>query len=424
MEEFEGESVVLTELEDALRNKTPALLSKSLFSETDIIRLPVQLNPFTEANLRNALWYALREYNVRGEANLKGGRIDLLCEHAGLKIGIECKSDFKNVGEKDFGYEAFVDAFYLASFGGVCFDEEYEFSLDYLESKVTGRASALELLRRITFGEAAVDMRGRTLGEVVEHIRAEGSRRHEQEKKRLLKDLMVKYRNGIHFPKPYGVLLYHPFGELWVAKSATAVRKTSGTKARRSTSTEAFINFSVWKHFMEQGYIVTSESELPHAKWWDVVVKRVNVRTKLGIGIPREIRQPVLRGHGRIDVVAMPRSCINEVDSSKVKVVGVECKASDRGLSRLEEQLNSYIMSKDVSHLYVAVPERYERKLRGFLRQFPSVGLLAITKHGVEEVKEAEGLELRDLSMMSVERRVIDGGGKFRERLYVGATDL
>ena len=107
-----------------------------------------------------------------------------------------------------------------------------------------------------------------------------------------------------------------------------------------------------------------------------------------------------------------------------MKVVGVECKASDRGLSRLEEQLNSYIMSKDVSHLYVAVPERYERKLRGFLRQFPSIGLLAITKHGVEEVKEAEGLELRDLSMMSVERRVIDGGGKFRERLYVGATDL
>ena len=52
---------------------------------------------------------------------------------------------------------------------------------------------------------------------------------------------------------------------------------------------------------MEQGYIVTSESELPR---WDVVVKRVNVRTKLGIGIPREIRQPVLRGHGRIDVVA------------------------------------------------------------------------------------------------------------------------
>ncbi|MDF2955906.1 MAG: hypothetical protein OD815_001522, partial [Candidatus Alkanophagales archaeon MCA70_species_2] len=60
----------------------------------------------------------------------------------------------------------------------------------------------------------------------------------------------------------------------------------------------------------------------------------------------------------------MPRSGINEVDSSKVKVVGVECKASasDRGLNRLEEQLNSYIMSKDVSHLYVAVPERYERK--------------------------------------------------------------
>ena len=113
MEEFEGESVVLTELEDALRNKTPTLLSKSLLSETDIIRLPVQLNPFTEANLRNALWYALREYNVRGEANLKGGRIDLLCEHAELKVGIECKSDFKNVGEKDFGYEAFVDAFYL-----------------------------------------------------------------------------------------------------------------------------------------------------------------------------------------------------------------------------------------------------------------------------------------------------------------------
>jgi len=53
---------------------------------------------------------------------------------------------------------------------------------------------------------------------------------------------------------------------------------------------------------MEQGYIVTSESELPR---WDVVVKRVNVRTKLGIGIPREIRQPALRGHGRIDVVAM-----------------------------------------------------------------------------------------------------------------------
>ena len=79
---------------------------------------------------------------------------------------------------------------------------------------------------------------------------------------------------------------------------------------------------------------------------------------------------------------------------------------------------------RGVSHLYIAVPERYERKLRGFLRQFPSVGLLAITKHGVEEVKEAEGMELRNLSLMSVERRVTDGRRKFRERLYMGAINL
>ncbi|HIH96641.1 MAG TPA: hypothetical protein HA348_04070, partial [Thermoplasmata archaeon] len=363
----------LIEIEDTFEmREAPALLEPSLFRDTNKISVPVQVNPLTEDNLKNALWYALEEFEVYGEVDLgKGfGRIDLLCDNSGVRVGIECKDKFlKNIGKKDFDYanSPVLDALYFASFAV----GDYEWSLDYIEAKIMGREPILETLRKYTFMKEQHKMRDHTYEEVIYHTVGKGPEEHQKEKEIQLKKRRVKYREGIDIP-PYGVILYNPLGEIWVAGGAKLLG--NGTLPSYSPTKEAFINFSVWKHFKNMNYIVATECELPRAVGFeerDIKRKTREVgwaRLPPGMYVNGYVSTIVHTGHNTIDITAMPKSNRNETDSSKLEIVGIECKASINK-DKLSKQLESYLNSGDLSELYLAIPQKLENRAIKLLTQ-------------------------------------------------------
>jgi hypothetical protein len=433
----------LIEIEDTLEmREAPALLEPSLFRDTNKISLPRQVNLLTEDNLKNALWYALEDFEggVYGEVNLgKGyGRVDLLCENFRIKgadfvlilmpvrVGIECKNTFlENIGKKDFGYanSPVLNALYFASFAV----GYYEFSLDYIEAKIKGRKTVLQLSRWIDFGKRSIEMRGGSFEDVI-HMHRVGSD-NKREMKKQLESLRVEYREGIDIP-PYGVILYNPLGEMWVASGAQELIHYTPPPAEEKIkpAKEAVINYSVWKYFKNMNYILAAECELPRAVKFEVRKIKRKTRDLGGIRLPPGmyvngyVSTTTHTGHYTIDITAMPKSCVNETNPSKLEITGVECKpsTSDRNLSELKAQLPSYQNSGDLSCLYVAVPKKYEREIKEFLKEqkFTNVGILTVGDKGeVEEIKEAKELELKKPDLFEIEKRKVEDG-RFKERLY------
>jgi hypothetical protein len=429
---------LLIEIEDALEMREAlALLEPSLFQDTNKISLPRQVNPLTEDNLRNALWYALEEFEVYGEVNLGEGfgRIDLLCDDSGVRVGIECKDEFlKNIGKKDFDYarSSALNALYFASFA----IGDYEFSLDYIEAMIMDKEPILETLRKYTFIKEADKMRGRTYEDVIYHLVGEASEEHQKERENLLKRLRVKYRNGIDMPLPYekiGIILYNPLGEMWIANGAKLLG--NGTLPSYSPTKEAFIKYSVWKYFKNMNYIVATECELPRAVGFEARnIKRKTrevggARLPPGMYVNGYVSTTVHTGHNTIDITAMPRSNLNETDPSKLEITGIECKAAINK-DKLSKQLESYLKSGDLSELYLAIPQELEYRANKLLTQryldekedLTSVGILSVGANGeVEEIKEAKKLEMKNPSFFEIEKRKVEDG-RFRERIYTERT--
>jgi hypothetical protein len=426
----------LVEIEDALElREVPALLELSLFQDTNKISLPEQVNPLTEDNLKNALWYALGEFEVYGEVNLGEGygRIDLLCDNSDVRVGIECKEEFlKSIGKKDFDYasSSVLDALYFASFG----IGDYEFSLDYIEAKIMGKEPILEKIGKKIFEEKAVSTKGmegfkRGLP-ITAGIIKERDDKYQSEKKKWLEEHRTKYREGINIP-PYGVILYNPLGEMWVANGAKLLGK--GSLPSYSPTKEAFIKYSVWKYFKNMNYIVATESELPRAvRFEGRNIKRKTrevmggARLPPGMYINGYVSTTIHTGHNTIDITAMPKSCVNETNPSKLEITGIECKAAINK-DKLSKQLESYLKSGDLSELYLAIPQELENRAIKLLTQryldekesLTSVGILSVGANGeVEEKKEAKELEMKNPSFFSIEKRKVEDG-RFRERIYL-----
>ena len=421
-------STKLVEIEDTLEmREAPVLLEPSLFQTTNKISLPKQVNPLTEDNLKNALWYALEEFEVYGEVNLgRYGRIDLLCDNSGVRVGVECKADFENIENKDINYKEspVLNALYFASFAV----GDYEFSLDKLGTKIKGGKSALELLRYISTAKKMKEARGHSFEDAV-HKFKENPKEYQKEKENFLKYIRVKYREGIDIP-PFGTILYNPLGEMWVANGAQELMHYTSPHAEEKIkpAKEAVINYSVWKYFKNMNYIVATECELPRAVKFEVRKIKRKTRDLGGIRLPPGmyvngyVSTTTHTGHYTIDITAMPKSCINETNPSKLEITGVECKpsTSERNLSELKTQLPSYKNSGDLSCLYVAVPKKYEREIKEFLKEqkFTNVGILIVGDKGeVEEIKEAKELELKKPDLFEIEKRKVEDV-RFKERLY------
>ena len=426
----------LVEIEDALEmRETPALLEPSLFRDTNKISLPYQVNPLTEDNLKNALWYVLEGFEVYGEVNLgKGyGRIDLLCDNSsvragsgvmvssGIRVGVECKNNFMNIRKKDLNYakSPVINALYFASFAVW----GYEFSLDYLEAKIKGRKTVLQLSRWIDFGKRSIEMREGNFEDVV-HMHRVGSDKYKKEMENQLKSLREKYRGGIDIP-PYGIILYNPLGEMLVSGAQELIHYTSPpAKEKIKPAKEAFIKYSVWKHFKDLEYIVAAECELPGAT--TIETKYVSREVSYGaINLPREVPQRFHKGQNTIDITAMPKSCVNDTNPSKLKIMGVECKASINK-DKLSKQLESYLKSGDLSELYLAIPQVLESRAKKLLMQqrldkkedLASVGILSVDDNGeIEEIKEAKELEMKKPDFFEIEKEKVEDG-RFKEMLY------
>jgi len=150
----------LIEIKDALElREAPALLEPALFQDTNKISLPVQVNPLEhEDNAKHAIWYALEEFGVYGEVNLgKGyGRIDLLCEHSDVRVGIECKKLLKEGIAKQlckYRDSGCLNALYLAPLA----IGNYEFLLDYIVANVKGGLTELRKNRLYYWGKIAAE---------------------------------------------------------------------------------------------------------------------------------------------------------------------------------------------------------------------------------------------------------------------------
>ena len=427
----------LVEIEDALEmRETPALLEPSLFRDTNKISLPYQVNPLTEDNLKNALWYVLEGFEVHGEVNLKGyGRIDLLCDNSsvragsgvmvgsGIRVGVECKADFKNIENKDINYakSLVLNALYFASFAV----GDYERSLDYLEAKIKMTISDSELSRKKAFIEEAIKTRGYTFEGVVGHMSRKYPEKYQKGEENSLKRLRVKYREGIDIPL-YGVILYNPLGEMWVASGAQELIHYTSPPAEEKIkpAKEAVINYSVWKHFKDLEYIVAAERKLLGA----TIPVTKYVTRKGRFGIPIQVRQTfykACKGHNKPDITAMPKSCVNETNLSKLNIIGVECKASINK-DKLSKQLQSYLGAGDLSELYLAIPQVLKSRAEKLLTQqrldtkedLTRVGILSVNDKGeVEEIKEAKELEMKEPYFLEIEKKKVEDG-RFKEMLY------
>jgi len=417
-------SLALTAIEDALEMETTPLIDPSLFKTTSRISLPVQVYPFTEDNLKNAILYTLIESNIKAYPEVElsdiGGRIDILTESFGFSIGIECKEKLSKLGKKDYKYSnsGVLNALYFASFA----IGDYELDLNIFESTLKGEESKMQLLSRYEFAKKAIQMRGKSLEEVIEAMRSRETSYEDRTK--ILRSLREKYEFGLEERVPYGIgiILYNPLGEAWVVERAEPLPKTYVHKEHYPIK-EAFIKFSVWKYFKEQGYIVASESRLPNAIRVETkyLQPKLYQRSNGDIRIRYGHRRVVYSGHNIIDITAMPKS---DVNSTKPQIIGVECKpsASKTQLSKLKEQLLNYRNSGDVSYLYIAIPERYHKPLLEFLckSDFEDVGILGVDNNGnVEEIREAELLKsIEHIRFINIEKRCVRSG-KFKERLYV-----
>jgi hypothetical protein len=224
----------LIEIEDAFEmREAPALLEPSLFRDTNKISLPRQVNPLTEDNLKNALWYALEEFEVYGEVNLgKGfGRIDLLCEHSDVRVGMECKKLLEK--EKARQLRKYIDsgcqnALYLVSLAM----GDYEIGVDIICARIEGRDTFLETIKKGVTAKITDEVYKEYDGYRHEHrhlVRGELPPAAAAIQQRLpeiwgrnypeiLKGLRRRYNEGIDLQAPYGIILYNPLGEMWVAK--------------------------------------------------------------------------------------------------------------------------------------------------------------------------------------------------------------
>jgi len=431
-----NEFSLIAEFEDFVEEgKVPPLLDPALFSQSDKIYLPYQVNPITEGSLKNILWHFLERFNPQGEVILPGfGKIDLVCDYKDFMIGIECKKEFvKNIKKKDLNYmnSQSLNALYLASFG----INDYELSLDYLEAKINGREPILELLRRYTFAKNSIDTRGMSFEEGIYYRKYEGKIRYQEELEETLKKLREKYQEGM-VTQFHGVIMYNPLGEIWLARGASLL---GGTKNATCTPTkEAFIAYSVWRYLKDRDYIVAVESILPGA----VKYNTRSIRTKTrytdsfilprGVYIEKEVERFMQTGHYRIDITAMPKDNIFIDNSSQYEIIGVECKVSLNNRVKLIEQLRAYLHSGSVSRLYLAIPHKLKNKAKSILTQAPiydagkinkltDIGILAVDEHGeVEEIKPANQIELKEENMplAGIEKRRLKEG-YFKERLYL-----
>jgi len=171
---------------------------------------------------------------------------------------------------------------------------------------------------------------------------------------------------------------------------------------------------------------VAAECELPGAT--TIETKYVRREVSYGaVNLPEDVPQRVHKGHNTPDITAMPESDINETNTSRLEIIGVECKASINK-DKLSKQLESYLNSGDLSELYLAIPqdEKLENRANKLLTQrhldekedLTSVGILSIGTNGeIEEIKEAQELEMKQPSFFSIEKRRVEDG-RFRERIY------
>jgi len=329
-----------------------------------------------------------------------------------------------NIRKKDLNYakSPVINALYFASFAV----GDYERSLDYLEAKIKMSISDSELSRKKAFAEEASKTRGYIFEGVVDHMSRKYPEEHQKEMENQLKSLRAKYREGIDIP-PYGIILYNPLGEMWVANGAQELMHYTSSPAgeKIKPAKEAVIDFSVWKHFKDLEYIVVAERKLPGAT---IAVIKSIIR-KGRFGIPIQVRQrfyKAYRGHNKPDITAMPKPSVNETNLSKLKIMGVECKASINK-DKLSKQLESYLKSGDLSELYLAIPQVLESRAKKLLTQqrldtkedLTSVGILSVNDKGeVEEIKEAMELEMKKPYFFEIEKRNVEDG-RFKERLYM-----
>jgi len=416
-------SLALTAIEDTLELKATSLIDPSLLKDTPIISLPIQVDPLTEDNLNNAMLYTFLKGNIEAYPECKladiGGRIDIIAKSFGCSVGIECKEKLSNMGEKDHLYSnsEVLNALYFASFA----IGDYELELDNFESTLRGTESAMQLLSQYEFAKRAIQMRGKSLEEVVDAMRTKEI--NYEERAKIVKSLREKYEFGLGREAlcEIGVILYNPLGKVWIAKRAEALPRRYVRKKHQPTK-EAFIKFSVWRYFKDQGYIVASECNLPNAKrresrYIPPKVYQIGEYVKVRYGHKRA----VYTGHNRIDITAMPRKNVN---SMRPQIIGVECKpsASKTHLSKLKEQLLDYKYSGDLSHIYVAIPDKHYKPLLEFLCKsgFDDIGVLRVNTNGsVEKIKEAELLrDVQHIGFINFEKRCVSSR-RFKERLYV-----
>ena len=93
----------------------------------------------------------------------------------------------------------------------------------------------------------------------------------------------------------------------------------------------------------------------------------------------------------------------------------------------MRDQLNSYLNSGNITHLYIAVPSKLENRIKALINQqtltnkadLTSIGIILVNENGtINKVKKAKRQPLKDPSYYKMEKKS-HSEGRFRERIYV-----
>lgn len=429
-------SLELADMEDIIKN-APPILDKSLFDSKNLIKLPAQLDLFTEANLKFTLWYALeKEFTTQGEVKLGNeiGIIDLVCEipfeKPVYKVGIECKTslDSKNLSQIDvYENSGKLNTIYLASFAVGNYEEWLYLFLPGGKDYESG-ASLKQLEHRLEFSKNSYEKFGQTGTVRLSDGRVISKIAYDKMIDALAKKEECRAKNEEHLKQvrktfdcaelmiPCGFILYNPLGEVCIKSNEILYQKRLPYSLPRN---ESSIQYACWKYLKNNDYLVSAESKLHSAT--RIETKQMKKRDKFGV--PRHHYQDFITGTNRPDIIALPEQSLNSEDAMKPNILGIECKYDNINIKDLADKLKSYLNSGDLSCLYVAIPAEKPAELETVeslvsQNDFQRVGILTVDMHGeLTRIKEAEKIEIKGPPMKKFEKRT-HNEGIFKSRIY------
>jgi hypothetical protein len=157
----------------------------------------------------------------------------------------------------------------------------------------------------------------------------------------------------------FGLLTFEPIaGSLSILSKPIGVKKASQRLHNFTSSEEDKLKYEVWKSLKKEGYRVISEPTPKHVEYENSIMMIAPQRRKY-ISISFR-RVPKIK---RMDLISVKGG----------ETIGVEVKASLKGLRDIAGQLERYLRIYDLDTLYLAVPIKFAGKARSLISTHPSL---------------------------------------------------